>query len=518
MNRQHSILFFGALFLPFLILYGLTTNQLFSFDAITNAIACETNESIRWFHPNHPLYPFLGVLWFKLERALGYDGYAVYSLARFNTLLMSSALGLLCLTIKKQSGSFNSIALTFFLGVTYAVWHYAVDGRAIGASVFFSVLLIVYLFHLQEFKDLNFTQLVIMGILSTAYVLVHGIGFFHAFPVLFWLWQNKRSPQQLFVYGLTFFGGLFLCYVLVYSYITSINSGSSFFQWALGYAGPHGNTNMTGGGFWGRSWLSIIEGLWVGWERSLLTVLPFKMGKILSSGLAGICLILFLTLFAGFKKIPTKHSKLAFLFILWGMVMFPFLAFWSPGQEGFRLHVLIPWTVALGILIGTRRLFSWLLLLMAVVLFYLNFSHWFFKASFIENNQGYQTLRAIRSLVKPGDVIVAAEPGSIPGIEVLLPYLFPELSGGTLSGRLMAFRETSLDPFTNHLIGKIQRGHTVYFSEDMFDDKIQQGIENRMALPEHSFRNLWLIFKPEEAIESVNGVTLVRMKLLQKPI
>jgi len=54
------------LFIVFLCVYLLTPNQLFSFDAVTNAIACEAGEPIRWFHANHPLYPFLassGITW-----------------------------------------------------------------------------------------------------------------------------------------------------------------------------------------------------------------------------------------------------------------------------------------------------------------------------------------------------------------------------------------------------------------------------------------------------------------------
>ncbi len=142
MRQRFPYLTFFTLFVPFLILYRYTANQVFSFDALTNALACETNDPIRWFHANHPLYPFLGMVWFRLERMAGYTGYSVYSLARFNTFLMASALGIFAATLSRRIGREPAIFLTFLLGVTNAVWEFAVDGRAVGASVIFTVCVI----------------------------------------------------------------------------------------------------------------------------------------------------------------------------------------------------------------------------------------------------------------------------------------------------------------------------------------------------------------------------------------
>src|SRR5689334_7974490 len=105
----------GIVFFLFFGLYFLTHNQIFSFDAVTNAIACDSNELIRWFHPNHPTYPFLGILWSRFERSLSYGGYSIYSLARFNSILMASGLSILFLVLKKEVGKGRALLWISFL-------------------------------------------------------------------------------------------------------------------------------------------------------------------------------------------------------------------------------------------------------------------------------------------------------------------------------------------------------------------------------------------------------------------
>jgi hypothetical protein len=176
---------------PLFFIYYLTANQIFSFDAITNAIAAESNEPIRWFHANHPLYPALGVAWFRLERLLGYSGFAIYSFARFNSLLVSAGCGILFLSLARRISSAAAASSALFLAFCFGVWAYAVDGRAIGASFFFGCLVLAAAVHLSSRRTIKVGEGVLLGVLSSLYVLVHGIAIFHIPALFIFLWLSN---------------------------------------------------------------------------------------------------------------------------------------------------------------------------------------------------------------------------------------------------------------------------------------------------------------------------------------
>jgi hypothetical protein len=180
-SRNPRLEFFlsGLIFLFFLVLYFFSTNQIFSFDAVTNAIACESIEKIRWFHPNHLFYPFAGVFYYKFERVFGYTGLSLYSLARFNSILTSAGLAIYFYSLSNRVGKSVALLTTLFLGFTFSVWHYAVDGRAVGASVIFSILVVRQLMRMDAKRPSTFPDIAWLSIFSTATILFHGISIFH---------------------------------------------------------------------------------------------------------------------------------------------------------------------------------------------------------------------------------------------------------------------------------------------------------------------------------------------------
>jgi hypothetical protein len=486
----------------FFFLFKLTTNQIFSFDAITNAIACESGEPARWFHSNHLLYPFLGVLYYKLEWLLGYRGFSIYSLARFNSLLVSIALGILYLHLSLIVERYLSLLSVLFLGSTYSVWNYAVDGRAIGASVFFAVLVIIQLHRMIEMKSISFKNLLLLGFLSVLYTLCHGIGVFHVIPIAWWLFkQNDRGTQTGMVYLAIVGGCVGAAYGLVYFWVTYPFAKIPFLTWAVGYAGHQGGNKILESHFWVKDILSALRGIWMGWKNSFVGpfLLETSIRKILATFFA--CLFALIILGGVFlvkNQEPRMKSFVQILFV-WGGLAMVFLIFWSPGQEGFRLHAIIPWLVACVLIIPHSRIFKWGLGLSSFFLFVLNFSGPLSYAATIKNNTGYQLLSGLNQHLKPGDLFLCGKGSFLPNVEVLLPYFFPQMKGGSLEGRLFAFNENSLEPLEQSLAKQRNEGHNIYVGSDLLDPLIQQSIEERFGLEHGVLKNFVDRLKLKEA-------------------
>ena len=472
----------------FSALYLLTPNQIFSFDAVTNAIACESNELIRWFHPNHPLYPFLGVLWYRLEKLWGYHGFAIYSLARFNSLLMAGSLALLHWGLKDEIGKARAAAWVIFLGVTYACWHYAVDGRAIGASVFFSSLLVTSLIRFSKRATLKYHHTVHLGFLSSLYILCHGIAIFHVAAIAGWLLMRSRfnnekrlNYDQAGLYLLTVAIVVSSFYLGVYAVAVKPWGSFSFLSWAVGYAGYEGEGKILESGFWFKNGNDFIDGIWRGWAQALVhSGTSFTLNFFTIFFALGLLGALFYSL-TQFRKQKKERRLLALTLGAWGVFISIFLTLWSPGQEGFRLHILVPWIVMAALLTAHLKPVEWVVGSSAALVFWLNFSYTIVPASFIQNNSGYQILSEIQTHLQPGDVLVCGQSG-IPGIEVLRPYFFPEIKGGSITGRLFAYKEKTLDPLIGNLVRKQTEGHHIYFTPDIFDPAVQQAIEGQFLL------------------------------------
>lgn len=496
-------------------LYWLTTNQVFSFDAITNAIACETNEPVRWFHPNHLLYPFIGVVWYRLERLLGYDGYAVYSLARLNAVMMGAAMALFFSALRRRVSFDLAIAATLFLSFTFAVWNYAVDGRAIGASVLFGVLVARYLLRLED-KVAGPHHLTVLACLSVLYVLVHGIAIFHVLPVAAWLvMSTTRSDRyrNAVLYLEYVLLGLLLSYLAVFLSFWRYYPNRDFLSWALGYAGIGGWSKAMESNFWSFQFGEILRGLWIGWQHAFYPIgeevrwvirLPAIFISITFAALVG----------ASFFVSPSKGRARVteYSFLWWGTLVISFLAFWSPGQEGFRLHALIPWTIAVVLVYADALIIKWFFIGFAGLLFGFNFTGPIYRNTSLANNLGYQILKNVNGRLNPGDIFLCGRADVVPGIEVLLPYFFPHVEGGTLRGRLFAYREPDLHPLAFRFHYKLMQGNKIYVADDLMAPEVQQDLEKRFRLPENAILSLLNSFEIEPAFALSNGHRVYELK------
>lgn len=476
--KRLSILVFGLA--AVLSVYLNTTNQIFSFDAITNAIAAESEGAVRWFHPNHPLYPFGGVLWYKLERLFGYDGLAVYSLARFNSILTVLGLGMIVVSAGIKKIEFLPSMLTAVcLAFSYGVWHYAVDGRAIGTSLFFGSLVLAGLSRLDFNDSLSRLSVAGLGILSLLYIFSHGIAIFHVAAVSWWLgWRTKWDFRPLLIYGGVVGMGILVVYATIFALIVQPQSQVTFFRWAIGYAGYD---RVADSPFWSSSVVTALSGLWVGWKNFFVMSNSAPPSIQLISASVGILVAGFLGV-VFFKKRSARKDPLAMCLFLWGLLAAIFLSLWSPGQEGFRIHIVLPWSFLLVYLMGKNIWFARIAAVMATVFLTANLHGSIGYASTISNNRGYQELGLISKNLKPGDLFLCAHNGYVRDFEVLRPYFFPSISGGTVDGRLFAFRENSLGPLEQRLRQLHAGGAALYFGDDLLLPESQNELEKRHRL------------------------------------
>jgi hypothetical protein len=230
---------------------------------------------------------------------------------------------------------------------------------------------------------------------------------------------------------------------------------------------------------------------------------------------AVVSIFIFIAGFIAWVRVVTRTGwfSLPAVLFLWGALIMVFLAFWSPGQPGFRLHVLFPRTMGAIVSSSPSRWVDRTLALVAAILFGINFCFGIYPASFIQNNAGYQILNYISAHVSPGDVVVTGAEPTAPDIEVLRPYFFPEIKGGSIAGRLFAFHEKSLDPLQTRLIELLSQGHQVYLSDDLFVEAEQRKLAEKTGLASESVAAFVDHFETVGVLPLPNGRSLRRVEV-----
>jgi hypothetical protein len=198
-------------------IYFLTMSQNFSFDALTNALACESGQAHRWFHPNHLFYPFLGALWFQVERFFGYQGFSIYSLERLHIIFSSLGMGLFFLTLRRLCSLLSAVAATLFLAFSYAVWQNTVDAMFAGLAIFFNIALVAAIADLGTRRQIQTRHVAGLSLLSVIAILVHGIAIFHLIPISLWLLSRRQAAVYLAAVG----SAIFALYGVVYAVVVA---------------------------------------------------------------------------------------------------------------------------------------------------------------------------------------------------------------------------------------------------------------------------------------------------------
>lgn len=502
----------------FLFIYLATLNEVFSFDAVTNAIAAERNEVVRWFHPNHLLYPAAGALWYRLERLLGNEGLAIYSLARLNAIAAAAALGWLVWRLRTVLTARRSAIVAFLLGSCFAVWHFAVDGRAVGFSFSFAVLVAAFLLHHRSSEAFSRRDVLTVSLLSALYVLAHGIAIFHVPAVTYWMAGGapKTRPvrRQAAVWYVACVSAILLVAYLGAYVVVSDAVGQGFFAWALGYAGFRGVADVTASPFWTTTWTEGLAGLWWGWAEAFFRAFrssPVQPFHLVACAFGAVALGAVAAAAFRIRRSEAAHRRLSQSLFIWGALATAFIAFWSPRQPGFRIHAIVPWLAAVVIVFSRSRPFFRGALLFALVLFTVNLNFALYPAALLRNNIGYQALREADARLEPGDVLLGAAQGFIPQIGVLMPYFFGHLRGGSAEGWLFARQERSLEPIRRQLVEIDRSGHAVYLAGDWFDPAVRARIESAYRLSEGETRRFIESFSLEPAFALSNGLEVWRV-------
>jgi len=497
-NRRRTAAVGVAVAAFFAVFYLFTGNRNFIFDALANAIACEAGEPHRWFHSNHILYPFLGMIWYRIEGLFGYAGYAVYSLERFNSLLTACGLGLLYGAAARFNPPQKIWVLPFFLGSTYAVWHFAVDGYTVGASSFFSCLLL-YSMSKTAGKEPSRRDVARLVLQSGLYVGVHAMGFLHALAVAWWLGAAGKTEGR-FPFrparnrGVQYLGGLTVLvlssYLALYLALNDNGSVAGFIAFGVGYASFNGLENMLSWPALSFGPAAVMKGQWEGWTQAL--VFPFRHNaweRLLTAGV-GLGSLALLS-WALLKRNGLPEPKRSFVTALfgWGLLNAFIIGFWVPGYPGFRVHYFFPLFLAAAVALGDRPLLYRFFGLAGGLVFLANFTGPIHHDSFIANNKGYQLLREIDEHLDEGDSFICVRE-DVPDIAGLRTYFFPHILGGPVEGRLFESREKSIIPLREGLARSLSKGRRVYMTESLQKEEVQRRVEREFGMGENEMKEL----------------------------
>jgi hypothetical protein len=323
----------AAVFLFFLPVYFLTMSRNYSPDALMNALAAESGDAPRWFHGNHPFYPFIGVLWYKVERLFGYNGYAMASMTRLNVFLSVAGLSLLARTLCRFLNPISSVVVVFFLGSLLCIWHPAVDVVAIGAAIPFTMVVIVYLAELMDRRALSWLSIGILSCLSALLTLVHGIAIFHIFVVTAWLFlrikpYDTKAALRYFVGAV---GAVGFAYVFIYVVVVRVHYPLGFLRWAIGYAAYDGVANTGKSPYWGFQSLAILQGLWRGWINAFISSDANGGTAFFAAALGVLSAIITALSFVLVRKKSPAVRAFFWMLVAWSAGMTMFLAVWCPG-------------------------------------------------------------------------------------------------------------------------------------------------------------------------------------------
>ncbi len=327
-----------------LALYLSFPSSLWNFDGVACAAALELGQPTYFFHSNHLLYGFLGVLFWKwIGMPLGLSR-ALPALQLFTSLLASFGLvGLYRLLQPLLENRWHAFLLASALAGTAAFWVWSVEAQvyALGfAALAWATFVLIHYEHHHKY--------IFVGILHGAAVLGHVMHILWTIPALYWIGRNLKAVRQYFAFLLLM---TFIPYLLVVGLVVMPGRDSRrVLIWLKGSVG------LTPDRSWAWHWPGW-NGPWV-WLRSTV---PTFWGSFWPYGktstapwlwfLTIVSVACFLCLLIGGSQ--RKSERLTSFSWIWLAVYGLFLSTWEPATLCYRMTDVLP--VGILLALGLRR-------------------------------------------------------------------------------------------------------------------------------------------------------------------
>lgn len=352
------------LFVGIAVIYLAFPTRVYYWDGITFAQAIEDASSLdpALVHPNHLIYNFVGYIFYKVLRALGFELRAVTALQILNSLLSAACAGVMFAILSETLRSrYLSVCLTLLFAFSATWWRFSTDANAYIPSVLFVALsfYLVLPHHKARPLLLAITFFISMAFHQLAVVM---------FPVLaigVYLQDGELPPRRRAVNAVLFSMAAAVLIVVTYVYFFYAVTGSFDFgrllRWTASYS-PDAETKFN---FWSNLQYSLRGQvrLFFGGRFNLLRGLWNPLIIVLVA-----CLILAVlwVIFAALKKLPRlrglsefgleSHQKTVLLLsLVWTALYLVFLFFWLPQNTFYRIFYLPPMILLPGLALSSLK-------------------------------------------------------------------------------------------------------------------------------------------------------------------
>jgi hypothetical protein len=372
----------AILSLAVVLLYLAFPTKAYYWDGIVFAQAIEDASGLNasLAHPNHLAYNFLGYVFYRLLRTVGFDVRALTALQILNSIIGAACASLLFAILRETLRSvYLSVCMTLLFALSATWWKFATDANAYIPSVFF--LLLSFYLVLPDRKPAP----VLLALPFFAAMCFHQLALI-AYPVFalgVYLQDGslslRRRAWNAAVFSITAFVLIVATYVTVFYWATGTFDAARFWHWTVSYS-PDADTRFN---FWSNLGYSLRGQvrLFFGGRFNLLNGLfsTAIVALLIAWAAAVVWFILSASRnLAGLKlrvlgrQLEPSQKTVLLLSLVWAIVYLVFLFFWLPQNTFYRLFYLPGLILLLGLALaafqqeGLRRTYATLLFVIAV--------------------------------------------------------------------------------------------------------------------------------------------------------
>lgn len=346
----------GLILVAIAIIYLAFPTRAYYWDGIVFAQAIEdaSNLNLSLVHPNHLIYNFLGYIFYKLLRGLGFELRAITALQILNSFLSAACAGVLYAILSDTLRSlYLSICLTLLFAFSATWWKFSTDANAYIPSVLFVALSFYLVLPNQKPRPL---LLAVTFVISMAF---HQLAVV-MFPVLaLGVYLQKRRAVNTVLFSTVAAVLIITAYACFFYAATGSFDVGRLLRWTASYS-PDADTKFN---VWSNLQYSLRGQvrLFFGGRFNLLRGLWNPLIIVLLS-----CLILAVlwVIFEALKKLlrvrglselrmESQQKTVLLLSLLWTGLYLVFLFFWLPQNTFYRVFYLPALILLLGLALAS---------------------------------------------------------------------------------------------------------------------------------------------------------------------
>ena len=322
----------AAVFAASLLLYLSFRSLFFNFDGIACAIAVELSDFKHLVHGNHLAYGFVGWLFDRAWRLLGYGGRAILPLQVLDSVLGAAGAAVFASLLRRSGRSEREAALgAAALAVSHAWWFWSLEAQVYMLGALFAALAA------REALDEKPRPAVAGAWLACA-VLGH-VGHLMALPALAWLLTRKSGRKSLVPFAAALAAVVLAAYAAAGAFAVRPRSLEDLRLWLLGSAALGVDRAFS---WHSASWAVAVPS----WTRMTLRIFCEFVGRTGLAWTAGI--VLAALPLAAAARGAARGGREARFWLFWLAGYAALFLNWEPGTTVYRVGDLLGlWALAL---------------------------------------------------------------------------------------------------------------------------------------------------------------------------